>query len=275
MLPLTDEQVERYSRQLILRGFGGKAQEKLLRGRVLVVGAGGLGSPALYYLVAAGVGTVGVVDGDDVDLTNLQRQIVHFTPDVGTPKVESAKRKLNQLNPDVTVVTHRRHLTPDNAAELVEPYDFVIDATDNFAAKFLVNDACVLAGKPFSHAGILRFDGLVMTHVPGETCYRCVFETPPPEGAVPTCSQAGVLGAVAGIVGTIQAAEAIKYLVGAGNDQLLVNRLLFVNALNVEFRSIELKRNPGCPVCGDSPSIVELEARNYQPRACADPKVES
>lgn len=254
---LTEEQIERYSRHIILSEIGGKGQEKLLAGSVLLVGAGGLGSPAGLYLAAAGVGTLGVIDADVVDLTNLQRQILHFTDDVGRPKVESAAAKMQAINPDVQVRTYRERLTAENALDILADYDFVIDGTDNFPAKFLVADACHFAGKPYSHAGILRFDGQTMTVKPGETaCYRCVFNGPPPPGVVPSCSQAGVLGVLAGVMGTLQATEAIKFLLEQGT--LLTDALLVYNASDLSFRKVPVKRNPQCPLCGEPPTVVSL-----------------
>lgn len=252
----TDDQLERYSRHIILQDIGIEGQQKILDGKVLIIGTGGLGAPAALYLAAAGVGTIGLVDGDSVELSNLQRQVIHFTPDVGKPKVVSAKEKIAVINPDVKVVTYQEQAFADNIGGMIKDYDFVIDGTDNFAAKFLINDACVLGKKPFSHGGILKFDGQTITHVPGEACYRCLFKSPPPANAVPTCSQAGVLGAVAGMLGTIQAAEALKYVTGVGD--LLVNRLLIFDALNMNFRTVAIKRDPDCPVCGKDPSIKEL-----------------
>jgi molybdopterin/thiamine biosynthesis adenylyltransferase len=236
---LSDEQIERYSRHIILQGVGGEGQEKLLNGRVLIIGAGGLGAPVAMYLAAAGVGHIGIIDADVVDISNLQRQIIHFTPDIGRPKIESAKEKMNQINPDVQVTTYYDLFSKDNALDILKDYDFVVDGTDSFPAKFLINDACVIAKKPFSHGGSLRFDGQTMTHVPGSASYRCVFKNPPPAGAVPTCSQAGVFGAVAGMLGTIQAAEALRYLTGVG--ELLTNRLLIFDALNMKFRTVNVK----------------------------------
>ena len=254
---LNEEQIERYSRHIILPEVGGKGQEKLLAGKVLLVGAGGLGSPAGLYLAAAGIGTIGVIDADAVDLTNLQRQVIHFTDDLGKPKVESAAAKMQAINPDVQVKTYRERLTSDNALTILSDYDFVIDGTDNFPSKFLVADACHFAAKPYSHAGILRFDGQIMTVKPGATvCYRCVFNAPPPAGAVPSCSQAGVLGVLAGVIGTLQATEAVKFLLQQG--KLLTDTLLVYNALNMTFRKVTLKRNPSCPLCGENPSITEL-----------------
>lgn len=236
---LNDEQIERYSRHIILQGVGGEGQEKLLNGKVLIIGAGGLGAPVALYLAAAGVGHIGIIDADVVDISNLQRQVIHFTPDIGRPKVESAKEKMNLINPDVKVTTYYDLFTKDNALDLLKDYDFVIDGTDSFPSKFLINDACVIAKKPFSHGGILRFDGQTMTHVPGSASYRCVFKNPPPANSVPTCSQAGVFGAVAGMLGTIQAAEAVRYLTGVGD--LLTNRLLIFDALNMKFRTVKVK----------------------------------
>ena len=255
-MSLSEEQIERYSRHILLADVGVEGQEKILAGKVLIIGAGGLGAPIALYLAAAGVGTIGLVDADRVDISNLQRQVIHFTPDVGKLKVLSAKEKIRAINPEVKVVVYETRAEASNIAGIIKDYDFIIDGTDNFAAKFLINDACVLGQKPFSHGGILRFDGQAMTYVPGEACYRCVFTAPPPRGAVPTCSQAGVLGAVAGMLGTIQAAEVLRFLVGKG--ELLVNRLLIFDALNMTFRTANFKRNPRCPVCGDHPSITTL-----------------
>jgi molybdopterin/thiamine biosynthesis adenylyltransferase len=263
-MELNDEQLERYSRHIILREIGIEGQEKILQGKILIVGAGGLGAPAALYLAAAGVGTIGIVDGDVVDRTNLQRQVIHFTPDIGTLKVVSAKQKMLRINPDIVVKTYQDRVFAHNVLDVIHDYDFVIDGTDNFPTKFLINDACVMAGKPFSHGGILRFDGQTMTYVPGSTCYRCVFISPPPKNAVPSCSQAGVLGAVAGMLGTIQAAEAVKFLVGKG--ELLTGRLLTFNALSMEFRTIRIKRNPECPICSSHPTITRIE--DYEQPVC-------
>ncbi|MFA6922619.1 MAG: HesA/MoeB/ThiF family protein [Bacteroidales bacterium] len=255
-MDFTDIQIERYSRHIILKEVGVEGQMKLLEGKVLVVGAGGLGSPAALYLAAAGVGTIGIIDGDVVDITNLQRQIIHTTPDINRAKVISAKEKIEKINPDVNVITYQELLTVDNIKKIISEYDFIIDGTDNFPTKFLINDACVMFGKPFSHGGILKFDGQTMTHTPGNACCRCVFKTLPPKGLVPACSQAGVLGSIAGMLGTIQATEALKYLTGIG--ELITNRFLIFNALNMNFRTSDFKRNDNCPVCGSHPSITEL-----------------
>jgi molybdopterin/thiamine biosynthesis adenylyltransferase len=255
-MDFTSEQIERYSRHILLQDVGVEGQEKISKGNVLVVGAGGLGAPALLYLAAAGVGTIGIIDGDEVDLSNLQRQIIHFTPDVGKTKVQSAKEKIRQINPDVNVVTYHEFFTAGNAFEIIRYYDFIVDGTDNFHAKFLINDACVLAGKPFSHGSILRFDGLTVTSQPGTACYRCIFHAAPPPDAVPTCSQAGVLGAIPGMLGAIQAAEALKFLTGTGN--LLTDRLLIFDAKEMVFKTIDVEKNRQCPVCGEHPTITGL-----------------
>ena len=262
---LSDEQLERFSRHILLKDVGIEGQEKILQGKVLIVGAGGLGAPAALYLAAAGVGTIGIVDGDVVDRTNLQRQVIHFTPDIGKPKVISAQEKMLQINPDVTVRTYQERLFAHNILDIIRDYDFVIDGTDNFPAKFLINDACHFARVPFSHAGILRFDGQLFTVIPGETtCYRCIFGGPPPANAVPSCSQAGVLGGVAGVIGCLQATEALKYLLGVG--ELLTDRMLIFDALSMRFREAKFKRNPRCPLCGENPTITEL--RDEEQVAC-------
>ncbi|MFH7325166.1 HesA/MoeB/ThiF family protein [Desulfurivibrio sp. C05AmB] len=260
------EQLERYSRHIILQEVGVEGQDKIAAARVLIVGAGGLGCPAALYLAAAGIGTIGIVDGDTVDLSNLQRQIAHHTKDVGREKVLSAAEKMTAINPDVQVRTYQMLLCADNIRDVIREYDFVIDGTDNFPTKFLVNDACVMESIPFSHGGILRFDGQTTTVVPGQSaCYRCTFRQPPPPDAVPTCSQAGVLGAIAGMLGTIQAAEALKHATGIG--QLLTDTLLSFNALNMSFRRVPLRRQENCPICGTAPTITELV--DYQQTACA------
>jgi len=255
---LTEEQIERYSRHIILEQVGGVGQKKLLSSKVLIVGAGGLGSPAALYLAAAGIGTIGIIDGDKVDRTNLQRQIIHYTSDVGIEKVKSAENKIREINPDVTVETYHTLAMANNILGIIRNYDFVIDGTDNFPAKFLINDACYFEKKPLSHAGILTFFGQLFTILPGDTaCYRCIFNAPPPAGVVPSCSQAGVLGVLAGVIGSLQATEAVKYLLGIG--QLLTNTLLTYDALEMKFRSVQLSRNPQCPLCGQQPEIIELK----------------
>jgi len=257
MPQFTPEQMQRYARHFSLTGVGFQGQLKLKNSKVLVVGAGGLGSPALLYLAAAGIGRLGIVDGDSVDLSNLQRQVVHSTADVGKPKTLSAKEKISAMNPDVEVVEHREFLNAGNAARILGLYDFIVEGCDNFAAKFLVNDACVLLRKPFSHAGMLRFEGQTFTYVPGTRCYRCLFREPPPAGSVPNCADAGILGMLPGILGSIQAAETAKYLLGLG--ELLTDRLLVFDALAMRFREIKGRRDPACPVCGEYPTITELK----------------
>jgi molybdopterin/thiamine biosynthesis adenylyltransferase len=257
-MALTEEQKERYSRHLILEQVGSVGQEKLLSSKVLIIGAGGLGSPAALYLAAAGVGTIGIVDADKVELANLHRQIIHHTADLGLEKVESAETKMRAINPDVTVRTYHQMAKADNIRKIIRQYHFVIDATDNFAAKFLINDACFFEKIPFSHAGVLRFDGQLITVLPGETaCYRCIFNAPPPAGAVPPSSQSGLLGVLPGVIGTLQATEALKYLLKIG--ELLTNTLLTYNALTMEFRKVHFNRNPSCPLCGSNPIITELK----------------
>lgn len=267
-MAMTDEQIERYSRHIILKEVGVKGQKKLLNASVLIIGAGGLGAPAAMYLAAAGVGKIGIVDADEVDLSNLQRQIIHATADIGKPKVKSAKETMNAMNPDVEVVTYHKFVDSTNIREIIREYDFVIDGTDNFPAKFLINDACVMEKKPFSHAGIIRFKGQLMTYVPGQgPCYRCVFKNPPPKDAVPTCKQAGVIGAMGGVIGSLQAMEAIKYIVGVGD--LLTGKLLTYDAINQEFRKIKLPSDTSkCPVCGEHPTITELI--DYEQEVCEE-----
>jgi molybdopterin/thiamine biosynthesis adenylyltransferase len=260
----TEEQIQRYSRHILLQDVGVEGQEKISNAKVLIVGAGGLGAPIALYLAAAGVGTIGIIDGDVVDLSNLQRQVIHFTEDVNKPKVLSAKEKINRINPDVNVITYQDLFVASNALELIKDYDFVVDGTDNFPVKFLINDACVLAQKPFSHGGILRFEGQTFTYVPGSACYRCLFHSPPPPDLVPTCSQAGVLGAIAGMLGTIQAAEVLKYITRVGD--LLTNRLLTFDAKKMEFRTIQTKHNHHCPVCGSHPTVKGLV--DYEQAVC-------
>ena len=268
-MAMTDEQIERYSRHIILKEVGAKGQKKLLNSKVLIIGAGGLGAPAALYLAAAGVGHIGIVDADEVDLSNLQRQVIHSTADIGKAKVKSAKESMVAINPDVEVTTYRMFVDASNVRELIREYDFIIDGTDNFPAKFLINDACVLEKKPFSHAGIIRFQGQLMTDVPGGgPCYRCVFKSAPPKDAVPTCKQAGVIGAMAGTIGTLQAMEAIKYIIGKG--ELLTGKLLTYDALKMDFRKINLKRDCNCAVCGDNPTI--LEPIDYEQEVCEETK---
>jgi molybdopterin/thiamine biosynthesis adenylyltransferase len=257
-MPLTEEQTERYLRNIMLEPVGTAGQETLLASKVLVIGTGGLGSPAALYLAAAGVGTIGIADGDHVDITNLQRQILHGTADIGRQKTASAMETIEAINPDVTIRTHEMRATADCISDILKGYDFVIDAVDNYASKFLINDACYFAKLPFCHAGISCFEGQTMTVLPGRTtCYRCVFgETPSPD-SVPPPSQAGVLGAVPGVIGSIQATEAIKYLLGIGD--LLTDSLLTYDALAMRFHKVPVTRNPNCHLCGRNPTITELK----------------
>ena len=259
-MDFNEQQIERYSRHIILSQVGVEGQQKLLNAKVLIIGTGGLGAPAAMFLAAAGIGTIGLVDADNVDLSNLQRQIIHQTKDVGKQKVLSGKETINEMNPDVNVVTYNTFVNSSNILEIIndQDYDFVIDGTDNFAAKFLINDACVMAKKPYSHAGIIRFNGQLTTYIPDNdtACYRCMFKEPPPEGAVPTCREAGVLGVMGGVIGTMQATEAIKYILGVGES--LAGYLLTYDAFDMEFRKVKINRKSNCPVCGDQPTIKEL-----------------
>ena len=253
---LTPYQVGRYSRHIIMPQVGSKGQRKLLDSKVLIIGAGGLGSPIAIYLALAGVGTLGIVDFDTVDLSNLQRQILHHNDDVGRPKVVSATETLREYNPDVKVLTHEEPLTSANAEEIIAGYDIVVNGADNFPARYLVNDAAYLGGKPLVDGAILLFDGQASVFLPGRGCYRCLFPEPPPPGEVPSCAEAGVLGMLPGLVGSIQAIETVKLIIGAGES--LAGRLLLIDALDMEFRSVKLRRNPACPLCGDNPTVTEL-----------------
>jgi len=260
------EQIERYSRHILLPEVGGKGQKKIGEAKIFIIGAGGLGSPVALYLAAAGIGTLGIVDGDVVDVSNLQRQVIHQTPDVDVLKVRSAKKKIEEINPDVKVVVYEEHLHSKNILPLIKEYDILVDGTDNFPAKFLINDAAVLTQKPLIHGGILRFDGQAMTILPKQSaCYRCIFKAPPPPGLVPSCQEAGVLGVLAGLIGTLQATEVFKLILNIGNP--LSNRILVYDALKMRFREIPVKRNPACPVCGDKPTITELI--DYEQEVCS------
>jgi sulfur-carrier protein adenylyltransferase/sulfurtransferase len=255
-LALTEDQIRRYSRHLMLAEVGGKGQRRLLSSKVLLIGAGGLGSPAALYLAAAGVGTLGIVDFDVVDVSNLQRQILHHGHDVGRPKVQSAVETLADINPDVRVVPHQEALSSANAMRLFSQYDVIVNGSDNFPTRYLVNDACVLLKKPMVDGSIFKFEGQATVFLPGRGCYRCLYPAPPPPGVVPTCAEAGVLGVICGIIASIQGAETIKLLLGLGDP--LVGRLLFFDALAMEFREVKFRRDPACPVCGDRPTITEL-----------------
>ena len=254
---LSNEEVQRYSRHLIMPEVGMDGQRKLKAARVLCIGAGGLGSPATMYLAAAGVGQLGIVDFDVVDYSNLQRQILHGTPDVGRPKLQSAKDRLHAINPGVHVETYETALSSQNALRLFESYDVIVDGTDNFPTRYLVNDACVLLGKPNAYGSIFRFEGQASVFAMQDgPCYRCLYPEPPPPGLVPSCAEGGVLGVLPGIIGTIQATEAIKILIGIGEP--LVGRFLIFDALRMRFRELKLRRDPDCPVCGDRPTVREL-----------------
>jgi len=254
---LSHAEVLRYSRHLLLPEVGVEGQRKLKAARVLTIGAGGLGSPLSLYLAAAGVGTIGIVDFDVVDLTNLQRQIVHGTSTLGHSKLESAKARLTDLNPNVNVIGHDARLTSENALEILDGYDIVVDGTDNFPTRYLVNDACVLLGKPNVYGSIFRFEGQASLFYAKEgPCYRCLYSEPPPPGLVPSCAEGGVLGVLPGIIGSIQALETIKWIIGAGDT--LVGRLVLFDALKLRFRELKLRKDPSCPICGEHPTIHEL-----------------
>ena len=253
---LSPYQVQRYSRHIIMPQVGSQGQRSLLNASVLVVGAGGLGSPVSIYLALAGVGRLGIVDFDDVDITNLQRQILHHDNDIGRPKVDSARDTLNAYNKDVDVQVPAEPLTSENAMEIFADYDIVISGADNFAARYLINDAAYLSGKPLVDGSVLIFDGRATVYEPGKGCYRCVFPEPPPPGEVPSCAEAGVLGMMPGLVGTIQAAETAKLIMGIGDT--LTGRMLLIYGLSMEFREIKVRRTPNCPLCGDNPTVTEL-----------------
>jgi adenylyltransferase/sulfurtransferase len=255
---LTPQQLQRYSRHICLSEVGLEGQQKLRSARVLCIGAGGLGSPIALYLAAAGVGTLGIVDFDAVDASNLQRQVLHGTGDVGRAKTDSARDAVNRVNPDVNVELHKTRLTSANAMAVIEPYDIVVDCTDNFPTRYLVNDACVLLNKPNVYGSISRFEGQASVFAPhlGGPCYRCLFPEPPPPGSIPSCAEAGVLGILPGLIGTIQATEIIKLILGKGLP--LINRLLLIDALSMKFREIKLRRDPECPLCGEKPTLTRL-----------------
>lgn len=253
----TPEQLIRYSRHFLLPEVGEDGQAKLLQAKVLMVGAGGLGSPAAYYLAAAGVGILGIIDNDVVDISNLQRQILHANDRVGTPKVESAKKTLEALNPDVKVIPYQAKLTSENIMEIIKDYDFVVDGCDNFPTRYLVNDACVLTNKPNVHGSIFQFEGQATVFYPRKgPCYRCLYPEPPPAELAPSCAEAGVLGVLPGLIGVIEALEAIKLILGKGDS--LIGRLLCFNTLTMEINSLKLRRDPNCPMCGDHPTIHQL-----------------
>lgn len=257
-MQLDNDEIRRYSRHLILPEVGLAGQKKICSSSVVCIGAGGLGSPIAMYLAAAGIGKLGIVDFDAVDFSNLQRQIIHGTEDVGRPKAESARRTINRINPNVEVVLHKTRLTSDNALDILSQYDIVVDGTDNFPTRYLTNDACVLLKKPNVYGSIFRFEGQASVFAPhlNGPCYRCLYPEPPPPGMVPSCAEGGVLGVLPGIVGTIQATEILKLALGKGSS--LIGRLLLFNALDMKFREVRLRRDPKCPLCGDNPSITKL-----------------
>jgi adenylyltransferase/sulfurtransferase len=257
-MELNNDEIRRYSRHLILPEVGLSGQKKICSTSVLCIGAGGLGSPIALYLAAAGVGKLGILDFDSVDFSNLQRQIIHGTEDVGCPKTQSASESIKRINPNVEVIVHNTRITSENALDILRPYDIVVDGTDNFPTRYLTNDACVLLKKPNVYGSIFRFEGQASVFAPhlGGPCYRCLYPEPPPPGMVPSCAEGGVLGVLPGIVGTIQATEILKLALGKGSS--LVGRLLLFNALDMKFRELKLRRDPKCPVCGDNPTITEL-----------------
>ncbi|MDE3077388.1 MAG: molybdopterin-synthase adenylyltransferase MoeB [Chloroflexota bacterium] len=253
---LTPEDIQRYHRHLIIPEVGSAGQRKLKAAKVLLIGAGGLGSPASLYLAAAGVGTIGLVDFDVVDVSNLQRQIVHSTRNIGRSKIASARERLLDLNPLVNVIGHEEPLTSDNAFRIFEPYDIIVNGCDNFPTRYLANDAAVLLKKPLVDGSIFRFEGQANVYLPGQGCYRCLYPAPPPPGAVPSCAEAGVLGILPGMIGVLQAIETVKLIMGIGRS--LQGRLLLFDALEMSFREVRIRRDPECPVCGDHPTLHEL-----------------
>ena len=257
MFNFSNEQIERYSRHIILKEVGGMGQTKLLESKVLLIGAGGLGSPVGVYLAAAGVGTLGIIDDDVVDLSNLQRQILHGTSDIGIPKTKSAEATIAEMNPDVNVVAYNERITSENAFQILEQYDLIVDGCDNLPTRYLINDAAVMLGKPIVHGSIFQFEGQVTVLYPGKgPCYRCLYPEPPPAGMVPSCQEAGVFGVLPGIIGTIQAVEAIKILLDIGDS--LIGSLLLFDALTMNFNRLKLRQDSSCPICGENPTIHEL-----------------
>ncbi len=276
MIDFTDAQVERYARHILLKEVGGEGQSKLLNAKVLVVGAGGLGSPTILYLAAAGVGTIGVIDADTVDLSNLQRQIAHTTDRIGTPKVESAAIAAKAINPDIKIVPINARLDASNALDIMSDYDLIADGSDNFETRFLINDAAYFAKRTLVSAAILRFDGQIGTYKAHEVdedgnhgpCYRCIFREAPPPGQVPSCAEAGVMGAMCGLMGSLQSTEILKEIMGIGDS--MSGSLMVVDGLSTEFRKIKVKADPGCPLCGTNPSIKDLSSHEATaPNGCA------
>jgi len=270
---LSGEQVDRYSRHIILDEVGPEGQGKLLDTRVLCIGAGGLGSPIIQYLAAAGIGTIGIVDDDVVERSNLQRQVIHGEDDIGRKKVKSAAEFVEKMNPDVEVEKHEIRVSSSNIEDLIQDYDFVVDGTDNFATRYLVNDACTLADKPFSHGAIFKFEGQVTSFTdPDGPCYRCMFPEAPPEGMVPNCAAAGVIGVLPGVVGVIQATEVVKHILGKGRS--LDGRMVFYDSLDMSFDEVEIRKNPDCPVCSDSAEIESVQEVEYS-QSCSIPDSDS
>ena len=257
MIEFTDEQIERYSRHIILPEVGGAGQQKMLEAKILLLGAGGLGSPAAYYLAAAGIGNLGIVDFDQVDLSNLQRQIIHSTERIGMLKTESAKKTIQALNPDVNVTLYNEKIDSSNIISIIKDYDYIVDGSDNFPTRYLVNDACVMENKTLIHGSIYRFEGQVTVFKPNSgPCYRCLYPEPPPPGMSPNCQEGGVLGVLAGIIGNLQVVEVLKLILGIGEP--LVGKLLIYDALKTEFRNLNLRKDASCPLCGEEPTIKEL-----------------
>ncbi|MBI4683716.1 MAG: molybdopterin-synthase adenylyltransferase MoeB [Nitrospirae bacterium] len=266
MSEFTEEQLQKYSRQIILPEVGGKGQKKLLNAKVFIVGAGGLGCPVGYYLTGAGIGRITIIDNDTVELSNLQRQIAHSVKSLGKLKVDSVSETFKNLNPDVNIVGIPQKITKDNIMDLIKNHDIVVDGSDNFPTRYLVNDACVMLKKPLVSGAILKFEGHVTTIIPGQGhCYRCLFEEMPPPGLVPSCQEAGVIGAIPGVIGSLQAIEVIKLILGKGD--VLKNTLLIYDALKTTFRKVKIPKNPDCPVCGSNPTITEL--LDYDAEYCA------
>lgn len=266
MIDLTEEQIQRYSRHIILPEVGGKGQKKIFDAKVFIIGAGGLGCPVGYYLTAAGVGTICLIDNDNVELSNLQRQIAHSVNTLGINKAESAKKTFEALNPDVNIIIIKERINNKNILDFIKDYDIIVDGSDNFPTRYLINDACVMLKKPLVSGAILRFEGQVTTILPGEgPCYRCLFENPPPPGLVPSCQEAGVLGVLPGVIGSLQATEVLKLILGKGKP--LKGELLIYDALGTNFRKVKIPKNPDCPICGTNPTIKELP--DYVQEYCA------
>jgi adenylyltransferase/sulfurtransferase len=264
-MEFTEEQLQRYSRHIILPEVGGKGQKKISSAKIFIIGAGGLGCPVGYYLTAAGVGTIALIDNDNVELSNLQRQIAHNVKTLGVNKADSVKKTFEALNPDVNVIAIKERINNKNILELIKDYDIIVDGSDNFPTRYLVNDACVMLKKPLVSGAILRFEGQVTTILPGDgPCYRCLFEDPPPPGLVPSCQEAGVLGILPGVIGTLQATEVLKLILGKGSP--LKGQLLIYDALETNFRKVKIPKNPNCPICGKNPTIKKLI--NYTQEYC-------